>query len=206
MKKRKLVFGIFAAILTVGIFGFYLGDSTIAFMQQSEKKKTKTKQLDENVQKLLKELNAENILAENPEKLSKIIDELGQRRISESIPNLIKYLDVERKSKFNGGAIGLRPLPIGGDFPAVSALFQIGESALPALIEVITKEQTDLLKSKNALRTIHLIFREDLSKAVEYLEKSMAQAETSGGKQNLQKAVEKTKDEWIKSERLNSEQ
>jgi hypothetical protein len=205
---RKSVLG-YTIVVTVCLAGglFYLTTATYkaALMQDKattieRQEKPKSKVLNKEVTQLLEIIKNRNLVTESPDKLAHVIEVLGQRRITEAIPDLIEYLDFRRIHKWEGTGVVLHPLPKEGDYPAVGALFSIGKPALPVLIKVVEENDIDSVKSKNALKIIQLIFREDLSEGVKYLESQLINSTSQDGKQRLQSAVEKTRGEGIKTE------
>ncbi|HEX8567992.1 MAG TPA: hypothetical protein VF648_20305 [Pyrinomonadaceae bacterium] len=202
---RKSVLGYTIAVVG-GLIGlFYLTTATYkaALMQDKttliqRQEKPKSKVLNKEVKQLLETIRNRNLVTESPDKLAQAIEALGQRQITEAIPELIDFLDFRRIHKWEGTGVILHPLPKEGDYPAVGALFSIGKLALPALIKVVEENDIDSIKSKNALQTIQLIFRENLSEGVKYLESEMIKSTSQDGKQRMQSAVEKTRAEWIK--------
>jgi hypothetical protein len=115
--------------------------------------KPKSKVLNKEVTQLLEIIKNRNLVTESPDKLAQAIEALGQRRITEAIPDLIEYLDFRRIHKWEGTGVILHPLPKEGDYPAVGALFSMGKPALPVLIKVVEENDIDSIKSKNALKT-----------------------------------------------------
>jgi hypothetical protein len=207
MKKNVLNYAI---VIISSLALFYLTTLTYkaALMQDITtlvrgQEKTKSKPLNMEVTKLLETIKNKNLVTENPKKLAQAIEELGQRQISEAVPELIEYLNFRRIHDWEGSGLVLHPLPEEGDYPAVGALFSIGKPAMPALIKAIEEKDTNSIESKNALKTIQLIFRDDLSEAVKHLEKAMKDSTTQEGQRRLLKVIEKTKKENLRIQNLN---
>ena len=198
MKSKTLSYvTILAIICLVGLF--YLTANRV-FTQSQEK--VEVNALNTDVAELLVTLKNKQLATENPEKLAHTIEELGQRQVSEAVPDLIDYLNFRRIHDWEGTGLVLHPLPKEGDYPAVGALFSIGKPSLPLLLKVIEEKEKDCIESKNALKTIQSIFRDDLSKGVEYLENAAAKSTVKNTKQNLQYAVDKTREKFIKNQKL----
>lgn len=198
MKKTILNYSIIAFVCLLSLLGLYLTKVMDKGVSAQEQKVRDSQKLDNKAKELLEALKDKNLLSGNPEKLAQIIEIIGQRRIAAAIPDLIDYLNFRRIHSWEGSKTLLHPLPEEGDYPAIGALFSIGKPALPALVKVIEEKELDSIESKNAIKTIQLIFREDLSEGVKYLENAMVESTMQDSKQKLQYAVEKTKTEWIK--------
>jgi hypothetical protein len=151
--------------------------------------------------KLIDLLSDENLKAKNSGKFVENIRAIGDKRIIESVPALIGLLDFKYENPLANPAVGFSRYAgiISSDYPAVEALVQIGKPSLQALTKVIEDEETKSLKSDNALYAIQLVFRNDLLKAVEFLEKSVVDSPTRAGKERLQIAVDKTREESMKN-------
>lgn len=78
-------------------------------------------------------------------------------------------------------------------YPATDALFQIGEPALPQLVEVIKENNAESLAYKNACYTVMLIFRERPQEGINYLLGKVGEAFTFEQQQRLLQAVEYAK-------------
>lgn len=149
------------------------------------------------------ENNDENLL---PDTKIKAIKRLGNIRAVNAVSSLSKYLDYEDKAEvlrrkpqtINGITVITQyndlVLPI--QYPAVGALIQIGQRALPALLKVIENENPDSIKSQNALYAIEQIFIEDELKAVLYLEKAGGESQIPNGSERLQLAAQKIKTKY----------
>jgi len=129
---------------------------------------------DDEVQKLIVVLR--NAELGTPESKVDAIQRLGLIGDSRAVPILIAYIDFERKfeerQKSTKASVDHwdEPRSVATRFPAITALYQIGNASVPALIELIEDNPADMIKSQNALFTIHFIFRDDLSEAIYRLE------------------------------------
>jgi len=72
---------------------------------------------------------------ENAECVTLLIDALGKQAYAPAIPVLIKFLDF-RRPRTEREKLGLH-VQMRGFYPAVNALEQIGDEALPAVLNVI---------------------------------------------------------------------
>lgn len=200
----------FALIFAVVIFG-------INVISQTEKKAedkiiTGQKQPDiqdsDEVQKLIQILDVEN-KETSPQLIVEAIQKLGSIRDERAISKLVKYLDYEKKFepkqnqdpdlKIDTAEVThWSYTPMTRRYPAIEALFQIGKPTLPALVNVIKEENSESLKSQNALYIIQQIFIEDLLEGVKYLEDAMNISTTQVGKQRFLIAIEKTRKEHLK--------
>lgn len=170
------------------------------------------KSMKDREQSLIPVLRDKELRETSPQKLFEAIREIGNlARLkpinskenfvsAESVIALVDLLDLRKGSNETNNyeeTFGTHIIGIEENYPAVAAFIHIGKLALPVLTTVLEKEETDSQKAKNTLYIIRYIFREDLSKGVEYLEKAMANSATQTGKQNLQNAVEKIRGEWV---------
>lgn len=118
------------------------------------------------------------------QEVAEAINQLGQLRATESIDDLVKLLSFKQTfwwEKSNSDAvIEIRPVTTAGRYPAVGALFSIGEPALPALTRVIVSESGSSLRVANALEAIGLIFREKTGGAVNYLSEAALKVKGTG--------------------------
>jgi len=141
------------------------------------------------------EANTEDLLAflqdQQTERLSpclpQAISTLGKRREVRATHVLIGYLDYLDPAT--------APLPSGGavvrpNYPAVSALFQIGK---PARVELISAVQNGRLPKlfENAWKTYEYVYRDDLASGIRELQAAMALAESEGERRRLENACQK---------------
>src|SRR5207245_1619567 len=74
--------------------------------------------------------------------------------------------------------------------PAVGALMEIGELALPALVKVIEKHKTSPLETQNALEVLIYISRYKRTEYVDKLKQAAAEAHSPEAGQRLLRAAE----------------
>ena len=124
-------------------------------------------------------------IVRSPEKhsqdeVAEAIDNLGQLRAAEAVNDLVRLLSFRRtfwwEASKSDAIQEIRPVTRSGRYPAVGALFSIGEPALPSLTRVIEKEPGNSLRAANALEAIGLIFREKPNDAVRHLREAASKA------------------------------
>jgi hypothetical protein len=151
--------------------------------------KTKQDMMDNSVRELI-ELLTEDSKETPAGRKVKAIEHLGASGEKKGIPVLIKLLDYKNESLpvIDPKAINImmdEPSPA-GRYPAIGALMQIGKPALPALVEVVEKEEPGTLRSENAITTIRYIFlRGNLLDGVIFLEKSASESKSPKGSDRL---------------------
>jgi hypothetical protein len=196
----------FILVCLIVIFGIDVVSQTEKEMSNKitiEQKQNKAQSSDE-VERLLQILRKDENKEKSPQLIVETIQKLGSIGDERAIPELVRYLDYERKiesAQSQDQNLKIDPvetthwdyLPLSGRYPAIGALFQIGKSSLPELVKVIENEKTKSQKSQNALETVQLIFRDDLSEGIKYLENAMNSSAAQEGKQRLLTAIEKTK-------------
>jgi|GEM_PF-5515753 len=189
---------VFCLIVALGITVISQSNKKIGNEIPLEQSQAKLTGVDEEVQQLIEVLKKKK----EPSEVVAAIKILGDMKAKEAIPELIKYLDYEKKYndeqpkyvegvKVDGMEIG-KTIPLSGRYPATIALFQIGKPALPALVQVIEENEVESVKSENALYTIQFMFRDDLSKSIKYLKDAMNNVLFQDRKSRLANAVEKT--------------
>lgn len=172
--------------------------------------RNKTSQNSEDeVQNLIAILKDKDAKIKTPELIYKVMEQLGRLKAQEAIPELIDCLDYKRRYEWeapeeSGIVNEIHTITPAGRYPAVSALFQIGKPALPLLIKVMETEESNSVRSQNALYTIQIIFREDITEAIEYLKKSMSKSTAQNAKIRLQTAIEKTREQQLELQKLKS--
>lgn len=194
MKISKFLkwFLLIVVLLTTSI-GLYSQDSTESKQNTEERYRLPTKkELEEERVKLLETLSDVELRQKEPEKVFAAIKRAKERRLVEAIPDLIKLLTVREKLWWEGTGKIMQHIPEKGYYPAVSALFVIGEPALPALIEVIEASDENSLESDNALDAVQMIFRTNLREAVDYLRRATALPKSAQGRERILVAIEKT--------------
>ena len=101
------------------------------------------------------------------------LEQLGVERYTPSIETLVQYLDFQRPQKPPVGevVVALHKPWVGSEYPAGSALLEIGEPAVPALVKAIAESESDLIR-KNAAEVIYAIHAGDTPQAVALLNRA----------------------------------
>ncbi len=136
-------------------------------------------------------LHDEQLHKDDPKRVLEAIRQLGDERAVEAVPELVQHLGFERMFTWQEEAIEV--ITMGRQYPAISALFQIGEDALPALIGFIESNDENSLASKNATYTVFAIFRKQPTEGVKLLENAAARAASPQAALRLNKAAERNK-------------
>jgi hypothetical protein len=134
--------------------------------------------------------------------LSSAIQSLGNSRDAESVDILIKYLDYIDPSTLPGPNGGANSRP---QYPAVSALFQIGKDATPSLLTAIKTEDSESIR-RNAINVYLFIYRDELATGIQLLRREVRSTKASKDKFRLSSALRvlndacagRTKEEWEK--------
>lgn len=211
-QKKHIVFGLIAiSMFVLFLFGLWSGDFTIPAFSQSESsnqpKPMKQKQDQDNsndeVQKYIELLS--QTPAPSTTEMVEALHKLGSIGDKRAIPILIKNIAFERqfdkKPRVDPSVTDHwdDPKSLAWRFPSITALFQIGETAIPALITVIETKRIDSVESRNALYTIQFIFRDDLSEAIRVFKAAASRASTAEARKSLFDAIGKTRIELSKS-------
>jgi hypothetical protein len=84
------------------------------------------------------------------------------------------------------------------EYPAITALYQIGQPAVPALLEVLAAKESESVESKNALDAFMDSHRQDLDVGLKKL-KQAAQKETDSARAGrLERTVHNARDRWCR--------
>ena len=88
------------------------------------------------------------------------MESLSRSRDARALPLIVRYLDIENphygKSARPESKI-FRPMPFGGQYPAIVYSTEYGVDAVPVLIQTISSEPNLSLKAKNAVRALMTI-------------------------------------------------
>lgn len=188
------------------------GDSVLSQTGRIEgesvgKKQETNKQAQDEVETLVTLLRSKEPIS--PETIVAAIEKLGSLGDERAIPVLIERIALERKfekrAKQDPNVVDHWDSPIlSARYPAIAALFQIGQPAVPGLIKLIGQHPISSLESKNALLTLHFIFRDDLHVAIKRLKDAMKRPITREIKNRFASAVESTRKECIRRASLDS--
>jgi hypothetical protein len=119
--------------------------------------------------------------------------QLGFGQDPDVIKTLVGLLDYRSPDDLKGA----RQMVVGQNadpYPASTALFMIGKPAVPDLLEAIAASATSHTARNNAVLTIFLIYREDISEAVRVLKRAAKAKESTDweASQRLIDAARKT--------------
>ena len=141
---------------------------------------------------LISDLRDSRLRQDDPERVIKTIERLGDLKATAAVDDLIQLIGFKRTFKWertDGFTHELQPITPGNRYPAVSALFQIGKPALPALVKVIEISESDSVEGQNATYAVESIFRDDLPGGVKYLKDAATQSYTTMMAQRLSTAA-----------------
>lgn len=158
------------------------------------------------VSTLISVLRDSRLRQDDPERVIKAIERLGDLKAAAAVDDLIQLIAFRRTFSWerNGGSIlELQPITPGNRYPAVSALFQIGKPALPALVKVIEGSESNSLENQNATYAVQSIFRDNLREGVKYLREAATQSFTRLMAQRLSTAARRIEVLSRKVERSN---
>jgi hypothetical protein len=187
--RRCLTHVVAAALLCL----FAVGASAVAVNVQSDKAAERAAKI-EGLRSVLRD---EGLRKSDPGRVYKAIEELGREKATEAIPELVQLLSFEKEVDTSAGDFHI--VTIGERYPAAGALYQIGEDALPALVQVVGTEDEDSLAGRNALYSIDAILvRKSPADAVNFLEGEASRAASPEAALRLSKAADKTKRLLIK--------
>lgn len=129
--------------------------------------------------------------------------QLGFGRHTEATKTLVAYLDYRSPDDLKGA----RQMVVGRNadpYPAATALFMIGKPAVPDLIEAVAGSATSGVARSNAVLTVFVIYRDDISEAVRMLKRAAKARESTDceASQRLIDAARKTAG-WCKGEMAN---
>ena len=138
-----------------------------------------------DAKKLMQFLKDAQTASSDPQCVEYALRSLGDAKVLEAIPVLAAYLDFERpetemEKLGMGGALGT----IANDYPAVSALRQMGRAALPVLVQVAGSATSSTQAHKNGIYTIMKIFNRGAS-GIQFLTHSAAIAKSTDAKNRL---------------------
>lgn len=106
---------------------------------------------------------------------------IGRHRLSNAVRELIKQIDFDSESQSRGS-----PLPLWGQYPAMEALINIGQPAVPAAVELLALDMNDLRRDL-AVKVVRYV--EDGEVAGFILTRAHAAETDPNRKTNLQDAM-----------------
>lgn len=201
-------FTAFSLLLVLGIKVSSQSEETVKDISKKEQDNSK-KRKDDEIQEFIDILENDTGEITRDAKIS-AIKNLGSPKKKRSIPILIKYLDYEDEARVNRRNLfppsvnitEADDLFLDARYPAVGSISHFGKTALPALVEVIEKEESESVRSQNAIYAIKLIFSADWSEGVLYLEKASTESKVPNGGERLQKAAQQIKEIWQRNQEL----
>lgn len=216
MSSNRIILATKLVIVSLLVVTFIWATNLIFYSVSSQSNNEQLKggdmSIKEKVQSLIQTLEDKNLRENSPEKVTKAIQQIGKLKRAEVIsasnatpasdatPALIDLLDFKKEiERSNNSDVISEPRLITPEesYPAIETLFIIGKPALPYLAKVVEENEPESIKSKNALIAITYIFREDLSKGIEFLEQSKTNSTTTKGKIRFDKSIEKMKAKYL---------
>jgi hypothetical protein len=138
---------------------------------------------DEEIAQLIALIRNSQLRIEDPNKVVEAINKLGEMKAASAVDDLAQLLTF-RLVSLGERLTGMRT-EADARFPAVSALYLIGNPALPALVKVIENFNEQDLMSRNAREAIFSIFRGKLSEGVKYINEAASRSSSALGSQRL---------------------
>jgi hypothetical protein len=191
--RKNLVMVTYARILISVLSIFTLLISAGQVLSQDNQPPMNKNQ--EGVQ-LLNILRDREIRIREPERFVKAIERLGEIKSVASIQDLVQLLTFRHSiepERIGDVIVAEHYVSPFNHYPAAGALVSIGKPSVPALTEVIEKEEMGSLASKNAIYAVRLIFRDAPAEGVEQLREAATKAASSQASQQLFQASEKLK-------------
>ena len=121
------------------------------------------------------------------------MERLGVQRYTPAAKVLITYLDYPMPQNPKPEPHGRGLLWAGDRYPAANALFLIGQSIIPPLIDVLANEKTPRVIHENALATIKALLAETPPESVAILvraSRDLSRSDAVGGRRLMQAAQE----------------
>ncbi|MGD0693792.1 MAG: hypothetical protein ABSB82_02965 [Terriglobia bacterium] len=148
----------------------------------------------EKIEKLLVVIRDAKLRESDPGRVVEAIEELGHVKAVEAIDDLVKLLTFRRTWPWEtpGGPIQeFRIETPGLRYPAVSALIEIGQPSVPAMVKVIEAHESSSLESQNALWVIRSLFQYNGKEGIDYLKEAAKHSSSPRGAQRLTDAADK---------------
>lgn len=119
----------------------------------------------------------------DPECVTRAIRRLGEFRSSSGAAVLVDLLDVRRP---DSEAEKISLFDMHDRFPAIPALFAVGSSSVPALLEKLKSGKASQTARSNGIRVIVLINRDSPPEAVKILKRAASNAKNSEEAEQLE--------------------
>jgi hypothetical protein len=143
----------------------------------------------DQVKPLIQVLRDRELQKKDPDRVRQAITRLGEMRCAAAADDLASLLAFKYRFDWEGTMLRLQPIFTATRYPATSALEEIGEASLPALVNVIEVNTPDSLMTRNAIYTVKSIFRDHPDKAESYLTKAAAEATPPESQSRLRQAA-----------------
>lgn len=108
-----------------------------------------------------------------------------------ALPLIAHYLDIENPNfarKSTPESKIFRPMPFGGQYPAIVYLTEYGQDAVPVLIQTVSLEPAFSLKAKNAVRALMIVEARNPPAGVQALAQAARDSDSSHSAVLLQAA------------------
>lgn len=159
-----------------------LGVKAMRNLKQTNPQNPIQQSSNQEVSELLGVLRDEKLRQREPDRVVEAIRKLGEIKSVAAIDDLVGLLTFKRtfqwESKSDTTIIEIQPITPANRYPAVGALTEIGNAALPALVRVLETHETGSLESQNALFVVGNVFREQPMEAVTYLREAASKSQT----------------------------
>ncbi len=143
-----------------------------------------------NVEELLTIIRDDRLWEEDQDRVARAMYRLGELRAVEAINDLTRLLTYRRSFESDETRVGNLIEPT-SRYPAIGALYGIGEPSLPALVRVIEEHEGGSRPSDNAIFTVKIIYRETPGRAVEYLREVATRASSPEAARRLSEAAQR---------------
>lgn len=134
------------------------------------------------IERLRHVIRDKEIQQQDPEQVVRAMRRPGELKAVEAIDDLIALLAFKYPKESRIGGTGIAGGAYDG-YMAKSALFGIGEPALPALVQAIKDNDIGSIEFKNARQAVMSIFRGRLPEGSKYLREQGSQASASAAAQ-----------------------
>ena len=142
-----------------------------------------------DIKPLIEILRNKELQKKDPDRVKRAITRLGERRCAAAADDLAALLPFKYHFDWEGTAVRLQPIFTATRYPAIGALAQIGEAALPSLVRGIETNLPNSPMTRNATYTVKLIFRDHPDKAEGYLVSAAATVTTPEYRSRLKQAA-----------------
>jgi hypothetical protein len=123
-------------------------------------------------------------------------EQIGLHQYIPAVKTLVRYLDYrlpEDPSRAHRPVISKLPT-LGTIYPVIDALFEIGQPAVPDLVEAIASSATSDTARENAVQVVVLIYRSDVAESVRVLMRASKASPDPEASMRLYDAARKTAD------------